>query len=194
MGSDNIFGKEYFNPTQTNKIMKKYFAKYLPVEGEIMNGDLVYDVEGAYGVVENVNRPLDFVRVRYEKSFYSDSLKTNLKKVKLFLCSRDIRVGDKVKHLIGKEVEVYKINKNEVLIQDGVNIVHVLKGDLFKVIGEISPNAKWVKEGDEFDKEELCCYLKAGFNTGSLDNELPFTEEDSSRLYYGIKGSCGHFH
>lgn len=170
MGADNTFGETNFNPK------KKYFAKYLPVEGKITDPEMVmFKIDGKW------TEPCEF------ESFVGNEIE-EVKQGKLFLCSRDIQVGDMCYKGNDYSLAASIIPKHKEALE------YLMKEDYHKVIGQISPNAQWVKEGDEFDEEELCCYLRAGFNSGSQDHELPFTERDPSRLYYGIKGPCGHFH
>jgi hypothetical protein len=88
--------------------MKKYFAKYLPVEGEI-------------------------------------------KKVKLFLCSRNIEVGDKY-YYNGTETDICD---SEIRLEQIKEQEEKHGQKRFKVIGEISPEAIWVKEGDEFNEVDV---------------------------------------
>lgn len=182
---------------------KKYFAKWLPVEGEIKDGDYWQHPDGPV--------------FPYTEAHAKGPIKTlKPKKVKLFLCSGDIQVGDnilwekqtycadeKYKDYIGK---VYKleaplgkglgmivlknyypkksidecrnsiitsmsrwnkewtkeqIEENAIRNQETSGDLHLKVGyniseyDVIKVIGEISPEAKWVKEGDEFDSSDL---------------------------------------
>jgi hypothetical protein len=115
--------------------MKQYFAKYLPVEGEIKEGDIVIGMDG--------------------------------KKVKLFLCSRNIQVGDKV-------LDIRTNTWKEVNNSCGVELYKQKPNDIqFKVIGEISPNAKWVKEGDEFE-----------------ENDWDYSEEEDDKGEKVIKIGC----
>jgi hypothetical protein len=62
-------------------------------------------------------------------------------RVKLFLCSRDIQVGDEVKILNESWEGIYKA---------GMDTEY-----MFKVIGEVSPEAVWVKEGMEFEEDAV---------------------------------------
>lgn len=108
--------------------MKKYFAKYLPVAGKEQEG-----------------KPLDIY----------------VGNIKLFLCSRDIKVQDRViffqtknNDSFGTIVEIFN-SSYDVYLGNKISIINIPKNGCFKVIGEISKNAIWVKEGDEFDKEEL---------------------------------------
>lgn len=112
----------------------KYFAKYLPVEGEIKEGDMAITIRGEiFQATKENNDPI-----------YGD------KRIKLFLCSRAIYVGDMIT-LDG--VEFIHYDEGEV---DSIWYEHIKKG--FKVIGEISKDAAWVKEGDEFNEDELLLY------------------------------------
>jgi len=60
----------------------------------------------------------------------------------------------------------------------------------FKVIGEISSEAIWVKERDEFDENQLGIKYK----DYSEVNIYPFVENMAFDKYIVIKGPCGHFH
>jgi hypothetical protein len=113
--------------------MKKYFAKYLPIEGEIQD------------------------RLR---ALYAPSHKEYKAPVTLFLCSRDIQVGDKVTYMDNYHGVVEITNEPKALYQittpEGIHYIY--KKDsvwVFKVIGEISSAARWIKEGDEFDEYQL---------------------------------------
>jgi len=102
---------------------KKYFAKYLPVEGEIKED---------YMALNPSNNKI----VRVNKACLKNLVTSEWKKVKLFLCSKDIQVED------------YKEPGKIYIFHDGSE-------EPFKVIGEISPDAVWVTEGMEFDDDEL---------------------------------------
>lgn len=130
--------------------MKKYFAKYLPVEGEIKEGD--YWIGDGISIPKQATRLEEKASEAAQKAFgikyRKDFLKLkNAKKVKLFLCSKDIQVGDKFfdERFLGEEFEV----------ESECHLHKLTDGKRFKIIGEISPNATWVKEGDEFDEEDI---------------------------------------
>lgn len=122
--------------------MKTYFTKYLPVEGEILKGD-TYKVtsEGA----------IAFGEIRVAPGDRGDTI--GAQKLKLFLCSRDIQVGDNVY----REPESWKVfDKQPTDTNHGLwGFMRNVKPDDFKVIGEVSPEAVWVKEGDEFDADQI---------------------------------------
>jgi hypothetical protein len=169
--------------------VKKYFAKYLPVEGEIKEGDKIA-FEG------NMNDILTFGTEVIPPKKYSD------KKVELFLCGRDIQVGD----------TIYADNNypNGIIISEEIfqtyESIKYLTNPHFKVIGKITKDAIWVKDGDEFDVEELLIpYRQRSFclqspyyddeiiNTKITDKKLKI---DKNNFYHDIKikGPCGHFH
>jgi hypothetical protein len=129
--------------------MEKYFAKYLPVEGEIKEGDIVDVAVYSNPIVQGFS----IERRPYKNG---DRLADN-KKYKLFICSRDVQVGDKVYYNDSRVTPHIWSNRNELSDKDL---------NPYKVIGEKSPDAIWVKEGDEFDEEDLRAVLNS--QTGSL--------------------------
>jgi hypothetical protein len=144
--------------------MKKYFAKYLPVEGEPKEGDMVIYKE--VGWTENYEEAL-------KAAVYGDPIPI---KVKLFLCSRDIQVGDEV-HIPYPSGEV-RIKPTEASIIAIGNVA--AKNNGYKVVGEISPEATWVKEGDEFNEEEVkrvVCIANPFGETSWYDKPLDFIPE-----------------
>lgn len=143
--------------------MKNYFTKYLPVEGEIKAGDKHICLDN--GLVCDTRADMVY--------FVNNE---NHKKVKLFLCSRDIQVGDIVK------TRYYEGLKDFHCGNEGARQAAINNGS-FKIIGEISPDAlRYVKEGDEFDEGEW------------KDEEDKFDRKNYNDLYKLIKGPCGHFH
>lgn len=165
---------------------KPYFAKYLPVEGEVKPADASIDNEG--NIVENTI-----------KEWLAMRNLINLRKVKLFLCSRDIQVGDKFFH-------PHDFTNAFIAREDTIDW-HSAIGT-FKAIGEISPEATWVKEGDEFDEEEVRrkfpgTPLPFFFSLERWKDILKETEylgtkeahEKSVYPYIYMKcPTCGHFH
>jgi hypothetical protein len=107
---------------------KKYFAKYLPVGSRINEkGDNVM-----FKIDNRWTEPTDF------DSFLGPDIQEVAGGV-LFLCSKDITQEDYLKEGV---VHLY------------FNPQSKDEEKPFKVIGEISPDATWVKEGDEFDEYE----------------------------------------
>lgn len=166
--------------------MKKYFAKYLPVEGD---SEFVQCWSKAVCKRSNTNSALYHLIDDNEgqppitdvdiKKFPS-----GFKYVKLFLCSREIQVGDRCfcmsvhlnngDHDSSMQINPWRIRNESDTCESCI-----------KAIGEISPNVTWVKDGDEFDEEQICCFMVNGFNSGSQTHILPFVEKSQSKLYYG---------
>lgn len=183
--------------------MKKYFTKYLPVEREIKEGDKVLH-KGEILTTSSYDSwftKWDFV----EKSIAPVDYETP-KLLKLFLCSRDIQVGDKVvTELPIPELNINEFDKGTVISLGtrGFNVksenitTHWGAYHTIKIIGEISTEAIWA-EGMKFDENEV--------NFQASDN-LPFEEfiDISEHEYYlhtnyPLKRiqlkcpTCEHFH
>ena len=138
--------------------MKKYFAKYLPVEGEIKEGDKfladgrIYTFFGFDGAKSSVNT-VESGYIYHSANNSAREWLSKLKKVKLFLCSRDVMIGDKAYHhkAIERGSQEIKNGQYDDLAEwEGENVD---EADLFKVIGEISPSLG-LQEGQEFTTEE----------------------------------------
>lgn len=159
--------------TTSQRAAKPYFAKWLPVEGEIKEGDWVLSAHKDPNLSDYLYHLIGEELALYQRDckYYPG------KKVKLFLCSRDIQVGDKV-----WSQDKGFFEADQMLININTNAAVSFKYPPIKVIGEISPNAlSFVKEGDEFDKEDI---------------SLPSTTKRLSSIpwFVMIKGPCGHFH
>lgn len=127
--------REYIN-------MSKYFTKWLPVEGEILPGD-----KFTHRLTDSkIHTNTDLTPIKHHPYY---------KKVKLFLCSRDIIVGDEIYLSETKEYHRFGGIKNNTIVccpGNGIDEEHRMQ-DLFKVIGEVSPDSlSFVEEGMEFDK------------------------------------------
>lgn len=123
------------------KTPKPYFAKFLPVEGEIKPGDW-FHVSGPHeGFYQNTSA----ITV-VELDGYI------MEKVKLFLCSNELRLG---KAYDAGWCEVVKIFDSVANVEYPDCKLSRPKEALLSVIGEISPKATWVKEGDEFEESEI---------------------------------------
>lgn len=153
---------------------KPYFAKYLPVEGEIKEGDKCLMYLGSNYLLPTI-QTYDGV----------SHLGKEDKLMKFFLCSRDIQVGSKftwgnIKTRIEDVVE--HILKDGRII-DSSGTYHTIEDTFlefdFKVIGEISPEATWVEEGDEF-------------TFGKIDNNgyiCPYNQEDEKYIEFWTERS-----
>lgn len=167
--------------------MKVYFAKYIPETGNISVGDKIRS-EGIS------KRAVTVIEINDEEGYYlTDELDLadplggwyysvdKDKAVKLsnslFLCYTDIQVGDTFFDQVDRKWENVESNWVEAA-KDWNNVkpsFHPRESWCYKVIGKISPNATWVKEGDEFREDEIKLFQKRGRK-------------------YLIKGPCKHFH
>lgn len=165
--------------------MKPYFAKYLPIEGEIRKDSVVlYGPNNNHFSVEEVDNDI-VILIGGGICSLKDCIR-----VKLFLCSRDIQVGDKVK-IDGTYEE---ITIPSYMDEKGIFIMAKNKAWL-KVIGEVSPEATWVKEGDEFDEEQIRwkTWNKYDYSLIPL-NKIEWEDWNPKGEIFAILGPCNHFH
>lgn len=187
---------------------KEFFIQYLPVDGEIKVGDKHMCLSNQL-VCDTTE----------ENDFYVNN--KNHKKVKLFVCSRNINEGDtRINMWTRKHGSLISDKKNATFVcflpNGRANIVyeggsasvdypfesspdvedmHGFTGDAYKVIGEVSEDAIWIKEGMTFDKEDIKIFfgidVKKTFSNGETNTILTFSElpsdEDiqSSAEYWG---------
>jgi hypothetical protein len=162
--------------------MKKYFAKYLPVEGEINEGDKAINLLSKELVhVFAINAPKSIGVNVIAKAPVNRTEKwlniKNLKKIKLFLCSKDIQVGEEITYLNANDGYT-----NTILGDEEQKQFFLKQIEVFKVVGEISSEATWVLEEDQFNNDEIDkIYFDTERNYGDIE-------------YIKIKGPCNHFH
>lgn len=157
--------------------MKKYFAKFLPVEGEVKEGDVSFweQREGYYAG--------KFFKV--DSGNIAHAQVSGWKKYKLMLCSRDIKIGDEVyaepQALNGLKFRIieFKGYWQKDTQETTYNVIleyiqHPTKPDLigkhyewqpeacWKTVGEVSPNATWVVDNQEFDESDVAIYEMKG--------------------------------
>jgi hypothetical protein len=171
--------------------MKKYFTKFLPVEGEIKEGDF-------FSFVPIERQPLSggiFQAHLVEDGWIEEwgidrkFKQSACQKVKLFLCSRDIQIGDNTNVGIITHIYDTKVGVQAEQNKD-YRILLTPKKDCYKVIGEISSAAlSYVKEGQDFNEEQINVLLKHDTEPVPLIDVLPHHIS-----YVLIKGPCGHFH
>lgn len=217
--------------------MKQLFTKYFKVTGELNEGDLfLIDNKPSIHKFLGMDKEMDnYVWMRVIEGYDGEAGKEykahivnimNAPKVKMYLCSRDIKAGDTVFfRLVSGAVEKQllcidafedeRIDGSKGLtavIEDGEYKIHTTPdqtNQCYKVIGEVSQNALWVKPGDEFNLEDLKRgYKPARFSSmiiGFVDytveqilQEQNYLKKTASGIelhtVYQIMGPCGHFH
>jgi hypothetical protein len=111
---------------------KIYFTKYLPFDGKFKEG-----------FCKNIATN----EIIYYNGNYGETRPEELEPIKLMLCSRDINVGEMAWH-------------NGELKEVTEDVLSFARKFGYKINGEVSPKAIWVKEGDEFDEHEVYFYAK----------------------------------
>ena len=128
----------------------KYFAKYIPDK----NGNFILIKRAIGSGIFPIKRDKIIV-IPNELEYLLKDFETS-ERFKLCLCSKDIRVGDKVRMETGEElITYYKEGCGDTLYTKGKYELEVFIDRDFKVIGEISPGATWVKEGMEFSEDDI---------------------------------------
>jgi hypothetical protein len=181
------------SPKPGEKMSKRYFTKYIPNGGDMKPGSKVlvdkvnrnYSL-GVHTVQEwrDMNHPLKCVEDSSQYILLQPDLvpsnttefcnKKYVKEVSLHLCTQDLKPGDQVTQdgvVFKTWTERHEEHKSTFIT-------------FFKVIGEISPEAVWVKEGDELDEKEL--------QVEAVHRSFP----DKNILFYGnrpIKWFNDHF-
>ncbi len=165
--------------------MKPYVVKLLPVEGEIKEGDTwLCHRNGLTGVASK--KIVWFINNEHHS------------KAKLFLFLRntnDLKVDVDQQQW----QEMSRDEKDDYLI----------KTNQYKLIGEISSDAKWVKDGDELTYDEVKIFpiktLHEWLWEGYPNNYIPHERMESIERRYDqytetgpkivkVIGSCGHLH
>lgn len=127
----------------------KYKVKYLPCEGEIIIGDKYTQ----NGVVLTIGEGIQRLAGGGETQ-----------KVKLYLCSNEINVGDKVIHInpintiqYHKELTILELTRyGDYVTKEGV----YTNLEVTKIMGSISDKAIWVKEDDIINENNISFYAK----------------------------------
>jgi hypothetical protein len=153
---------------------KIFFAKYLAVEGQIKSGEIGISINN----VMYTHQP--HLPDEYGKP------------TRLFLCSKDIRVGDTANYFI----ETIPGMQSLVVTEDNKTSLAVNHG--FKILGEVSLEATWVTEGTEFSESEVEEWIGQIQTHHPMLRRLPgdWDEEilKNCPAVFKIKGPCGHFH
>lgn len=143
--------------------MKSYFVKYLPIEGKIkeIKGTWVWAPWGLGQFELKIPNNGDGSTIHaysqvHNGETYIKVLHSDLKPVGLFLCSEDIKVGDKIYATDPPDKDLILREWTEHLDLDIPNSISGLGVKGFKIIGEISQDAlSYVDNNDEFDEEQI---------------------------------------
>lgn len=169
--------------------MKSYFTKFLKADGHFF-------YPGAF-----IRSNMTGATARINEPFPEHLDETEWDHMHLMLCSRDIHVGDKI--LFPQTKDDYKNNNfsikgtvrlkgnysSAVWLDDLQDELQLPNNYMLKIIGPISPEAKWAREGDEFNESDWMGY--STIMDKPLDKEF---HKDISYNLIKILGPCGHFH
>lgn len=168
--------------------MSKYFAKYLPMDEEIEKGDWFrYGLHGRYLVQAGPDWDSESLL------FYPEAYK-----VRLFICAVPIAGEECMCFHNFKKVTLYKTEPagNYAYIEGWTN--PQLLSDFGRVVAPISPEAKWVKEGDRFREDEWEIWKRTGFADkvpkDHISIKVILGNPGIWGAYIKLKGPCGHFH
>lgn len=124
-------------------------------------------------------------------------MKYFIKKVndKLMLVSRDIQVSDMitVDKSKGKVISITGLCAEIDLGWSSTQTKPL--SDCIKIVGEISPEAMWIKEGDEFTEENIAFYTISIVEGWENHTDYNTWVNSSYNKEIRIKcPTCGHFH
>jgi hypothetical protein len=209
--------------------MKLYFAYYVPVDGEITweMGEIplfYYDLNNRGYLCNGKRMPNLEIKCTLNNGTIFYEGHGRFKQAKLHICSRDIEAGDKVRFrlaakAIEKELECVETFMDDnidgqrtltAVIKDGDYLIYTTPdttNQCYKVIGIVSPDATWIKEGMEFDQDEIEIvplrtrseWLYQDRNYQPYEREVAIKERyekycETAPKKVMIKGPCGHFH
>ncbi len=195
----------------------KYFIKLIPQEGKGEVGDTV----SVLGLIGKITKITDKeVEVNGTTTYHSMQLGLNIVTLKPCVCTRDIYVGDK-NVFVYQPSGIVEIPSTELLEIFSVELVDILRKEVdgvyietlkvkqptlgefvtpiengLKVIGELSAKATWVKDGDEFNEDQLEFKITdhppfEGWRTVPLKE---FIHAQCWMKKIKVLGPCGHFH
>jgi hypothetical protein len=166
----------------------KYFASFLRADGEMEPGGFAMGNNMSYakqiqrfgfydGSDENYKEKNKDVEMIFWKGG-GHTPKMNCKKAILYILTHEIDVGDEylVEDISGNISSWTCIRKEQDKIYYG-DITYDTQG--FKIIGEVSPNATWVRAGDRFNEDQLnFLYKHRSFRDEDFSSTEPYKTSD----------------
>ena len=161
-------------------------GKLMLISTDIQVGDKVYwekqryfsgnGYENYIGKFYTLERPIGMgLGMIVLKDFYPKKTFEECKESIISMLKRHNR--ERTEEQIDENARKNQETSGDLHLKVGYNIS---ENDVIKVIGEISPDATWVKEGDEFDESDI--------------DHGGWVDEDLKTILIKIKGPCGHFH
>ena len=147
-------------------IKKDYYALYLPINNEeIKVGDRFSSPESGTNMypADRIENGIIYTKNPHgQKKFYIE--KEKLQKSRMFLCTKTIREGKAFDKSAGW-CQIVKIFNSVANIhysyseEESVCKLSRPHSSLISVVGEISPKAVWIKNGDKFSLGDIKCNL-----------------------------------
>jgi len=176
--------------------MNKATAKYLPVEGELVKGCKTTHglYNGSYGSNSGERAAILYGNDGESLPILTATiapLVEDIKPVKLFAVTHDIEVGDEIYHKL-TQTRCICLEIVDRIVKDDQGVNKYLR-EYSKVLGELSPNAIWVKEGEEIELQiedgELMYWWFD--NNGNSFYRL---DKNENNRFIKVLGPCGHYH
>lgn len=172
--------------------MKTIIAKYLPVEGKIKVGDKVIWPNGYISeAIEDKNGKtvLPFDLATMPKGISFEEYKGKQKHAQLFAVTQDIEIGDEVINPITFEKHKFLRKNDRNYIKNDCKTL-----GCYKVLGELTLNAIWVKNGDEIEIEEIY-FDKNGLFLPPINNDKKCIEDIIDKTICKVKcPTCKTYH
>lgn len=181
-----------------------YIAKYLPEDGNVKEAKMVFYKGEVYEHVHLLNNkdPKEYTFIRYEGQLSGYHEKwTALTIAKLYLCSNDIQLGNDVIgiNMEGEFIKGELVNIGEFFCRIDENApsddMTEVK-DTYKIIGEVSSKATWVKDGMLFEESDFRMLLiNQGYKIEQKSLEyVPESDRDNWKPHIQFKcKSCSTF-
>ncbi len=179
----------------------KYFVRYIPLSREMQEGDIfkrgeedictfvAWESEAATPEYPLVSR------IRNSRGYEHIYFGQDIKPVKLFLCSRDVKVGDDF-----YTDDPWWPNETRMTFVQAYLEEHPGNPTLnYKVIGPISSKATYIKEGQEFEEEDIWVYTGGGSSirtslTNYMKRNLQWQPNEEYPEVYLPCPTCGALH
>lgn len=172
-GSLNLINMESIKDYKSPSL--SYFAKYLPIEGEIKEGDMALKPSFKWNRIDGG----EIVEPPYFEEVDETEDISNMRLAKLFLCSRNLNNAEKLTWIgSGEGLAETPFGGTIVNIKLTSGTPHP---NWVNVIGEISSEATWVTENQEFTEDEI----KRTYSERDYDPEA----DEADWYTYQIKGT-----
>lgn len=170
----------------------KYYLKYLPVEGDVKEGDY-WTREGSKHAIKaiNVHKEMPGLTAKYSHVITKGDYIKHIggKLAKLFLCTSEVHVGDRVNYLHQHgtiEETTVEAAHFDIVESDGCRI-HIYDKDLpnvYEIIGQIAPVDDWLRQDMILELHQVQIYSNPNAIPLQELSAMPSWFYNQSRLRY----------